>query len=573
MLHSKPKLSPIMKSLIKFSVLLGLCALVWTCNEDEFLNTPPQGVLSADNLTAREGIDAALISAYSRVDGWATDWGQDGWGMAGSNWVFGSVTSDDTHKGSEPADGVSMQQIELFQWRPSQAELQGKFVALYDGIRRANETISLINGNETLSDEDRNRLTGEALFLRAHYLADAHKVWGNVPYFDETDVDFRKPNDQDIYPLIIADFERAASLLPETQNEIGRATSGSANAMLGRTLMMSRNYSAAKTALDKVENSGRYALQDCYHDIFSSAGENGSGMIFSSQASANDGNPDGDNANFSQRLANPHGGSPIGCCGFHQPTQNLVNAYRTTAEGLPLLDNSSDNNPTADEPIDPRLDWIAGRDGVPYLNWGTHAPSWIRDRGYSSEYSPKKFIQAVEESSNVGWVGNQLSPINVPLIRYADVILMLAEIDVENGDLEAARAKVNRIRARAGNCAQGADEVPVPLDDPSTSHANYVVGTYDDAWTDQDAAREAVRLERRLELAMEGHRFFDLKRYGESYMINTMTAYFNSEQNRRVFLAQAETPASRHMLFPIPTAAIQQSLVDGNPTLRQNPGW
>ncbi|MEM9931723.1 MAG: RagB/SusD family nutrient uptake outer membrane protein, partial [Bacteroidota bacterium] len=241
--------------------------------------------------------------------------------------------------------------------------------------------------------------------------------------------------------------------------------------------------------------------------------------------------------------------------------------------GLPLMDNSSNSNPTADEPVDPRLDWTVGRDDVPYLNWGNHAASWIRDRGYSSEYSPKKLAEADGESSNVGWVANQLSPINVPLIRYADVVLMLAEIDVENGNLEAARAKVNRIRTRAGNCAQGADNIPVPIDDPSTAHATYSVGTYDAAWTDQGAAREAVRLERRLELAMEGHRFFDLKRYGEAYMISTMNAYFDVEETRRPFLTAHETIGSKHMLFPIPTAAVQLSAVEGNPTLRQNPGF
>lgn len=559
-----------MKSILKITALCGLAVLLWTCNEDEFLDTPPQGVLAASNLSAREGIDAALVSAYSRADGWAQDWGQSGWGMAGSNWIFGSVISDDAHKGSEPADGADIQDLELFQWVPSDANITSKFVAVYDGIRRANETLTLINANEELEEDVRNRLTGEALFLRAHYHAEAYKMWVAVPYFDELETNFRKTNDQDIFPLIAADFERAASLLPATQGEVGRATSGAANAMLGRHHMINRNFTEAKTALDRVTG---YELQDCYHDIFTTEGESGSGMIFSAQASVNDGDPDGDNGNFAQRLANPHGGSPIGCCGFHQPTQNLINAYRVDGDGLPALSNSTNDNPTVDEPVDPRIDWIAGRDGVPYLNWGTHAPAWIRDRGYSSEYSPKKFIQTVEESSNVGWVSTQLSPINVPLIRYADVILMLAEIDVENGDLEAARGRVNMIRERAGNCAQGADQVPVPIDDPSTEHATYSIGTYDTPWTDQDDAREAVRLERRLELAMEGHRFFDLRRYGQEYMINTMNAYLDREQDRRPFMTSHTNVAARHMRFPIPTQAIQQSLVEGVPTLRQNDGF
>ena len=560
-----------MKSIFRTFALLGLGVLAWTCNEDEFLDTPPQGVLSESNLTAREGIDAALISAYSRTDGWATDWGTASpWSIAGSNWLFGSVPTDDAHKGSEPADGASMQDLEMYIWRPSAGEFDSKFRILYDGVRRANETLGLINGNTDLDQGTRDRLTGEALFLRAHYHADLWKNFRNVPFFTEEDVDFRKPNDQDIHPLITADFERAASLLPATQAQVGRATSGAANAMLGRHLMMVQDYSGAKRALDQVTG---YELQDCYHDIFSSGGENGSGMIFSSQASANDGNPAGDNANFSSRLANPHGGSPIGCCGFHQPTQNLVNAYRVDEDGLPALDNSSDSNPTPDEAVDPRLDWVAGRDGIPYLNWGTHEPSWVRDRGYSSEYNIKKFSEANGESSNVGWVANQLSPINVPLIRYADVILMLAEIDVENGNLEDARAKVNMIRERAGNCAQGEGIDPVAIDDPTTSQT-YAVGTYEDSWTDQGAAREAVRLERRLELALEGHRMYDLRRYGIDYLKSTMNDYFAVERTRRPFIdAINPTVQDRHIVYPIPTQAIQLSLVDGVPTLRQNDGY
>ena len=562
-----------MKVLSRLSLLLVLAFALWTCNEDEFLNTQPQGSLSSSNLTGEEGINAALVSAYSRVDGWAADWGVPGtWGTAGSNWIFGSVTSDDAHKGSEPADGIDIASIELFQWRPSVPEFEGKFTAVYDGVRRANETINLLNGNEDLPQTTKDRLRGEAVFLRGHYHMEAWKMWKNVPYFDETETDFRKANDQDIFPLIVRDLEEAASLLPASQSEIGRATSGAANALLGRLHMLNGDLSSAETALNKVTG---YSLQDCYHDMFSVEEENGSEMIFSMQNSVNDGDGAGDNGNFAQRLANPHGGSPIGCCGFHQPTQNLVNAYRVDADGLPLMDNSFDTNPTASEPVDPRLDWVAGRDGVPYLNWGIHAPEWIRSRGYSSEYSPKKFVQNPNESSTVGWVQNQLSPINVPIIRYADVLLMMAEIDVENNRLEDAREKVNMIRERAGNCAQGPLDPgdAVAIDDPGITWATYSVGTYDDAWTDQAAAREAVRLERRLELALEGHRWFDLRRYGQDYMINTMKAYFDVEEERRVFLTARNEPAPRHMLFPLPTGAIQLSLVNGQPTLRQNDGY
>ncbi len=558
-----------MKTIIKLSGLLSLLLVLWTCSED-FLDTPPQGSLDASALTQQEGIERVLISAYARVDGWADDWGTNPWGFSGSNWIFGSVVSDDAHKGSEPADGITIGELELFQWLPNNDNLQGKFIAVYDGIRRTNETLALLDANEDIAQADRDRIEGEARFLRAHYHMEAWKMWKNVPYFDQTDTDFRKPNDQDIFPLIVADFEAAASKLPASQADIGRATSGAANAMLGRLHMLNGDMAAASTALNRVTG---YELSDCFHDMFSTAGENGPEMIFSVQASVNDGSGGSDNGNFADRLAFPHAGSPFGCCGLHQPSQNLVNAYRTTQDGLPLNSNAANDNPTVDEPVDPRLDWTVGRDGVPYLDWGTHDPSWIRSRSYAGPYSPRKFAHISSEASNVGWNGNHLTPVNVPIIRYADVILMQAEIDVENNRLEDARAKVNLIRNRAAACAQGTGAEPVPLNDPSITHATYRVGPYTAAWTDQAVAREAVRLERRLELAMEGHRWFDLRRYGTQFAINTMNEYLSVESTRRTFLAQTSPIQERHMLFPIPTTAILTSQVDGSPTLRQNPGY
>ncbi|MEL6274905.1 MAG: RagB/SusD family nutrient uptake outer membrane protein [Bacteroidota bacterium] len=179
-----------MKSILKLSLYLGLAIGLLACSED-FLDTPPQGSLDGAALTQQEGIERVLISAYARVDGWASDWGQSAWGTSGSNWLFGSVASDDAHKGSEPADGPTMGQIELFQWQPSLPEFQAKFLVVYDGIRRANETINLLAGNEDIAQEDRDRILGEARFLRGHYHMEAWKMWRNVPYFDELETNFR----------------------------------------------------------------------------------------------------------------------------------------------------------------------------------------------------------------------------------------------------------------------------------------------------------------------------------------------------------------------------------------------
>ena len=559
-----------MKIFYKLSALTGLCLLIWTCSDD-FLVTEPQGVFSEANLTASEGIEAVLVSAYSRLDGFAND--GNGWGAAASNYVFASVASDDSHKGSQPGDQDDQILLERFQWRSNNPLFLNKFTAVYDGIRRANETLTLLSANETLSEEDRNRIRGEAVFLRAHYHMEGWKVFKNIPYFDEMEENLRKPNDQDIYPLIVQDFEEAASLLPASQAQIGRATSGAANAMLGRLHMLNGDLASAETAFDKVTG---YTLNDCFHDMFTMVGENGPEMIFSVQASVNDGAPQGENANHLERLAMPHAGSPYGCCGVNQPTQSLVNAYLVTDDGLPLMQNTLNENPGPDMPVDPRLDWTVGRDGVPYLNQGPHAPDWIRDQALGGPYSPKKFSYAEGESSNVGWSPN-LSGVNIPIIRYADVLLYQAEIDVNAGRLEDARAKVNQIRERAGNCAQGAEEIVVPINSDQITWADYRVSTYDEPWTDAVAAREAVRLERRLEFAMEGRRLFDLQRYSiidnSDYFIRTMTEYLAVEKTRRPHLLTANNPTEANLRFPLPSTAILRSRVNGEPTLQQNPGY
>jgi hypothetical protein len=558
-----------MKSFFKFAAICCFGLLTQTCSDD-FLEVAPQNSLNSSSLADENGINLALISAYARVDGWAADWGlPNAWGTSGSNWLFGSVVSDDAYKGSEPTDLPTGTRMEIYQWAPSLPSFEPKFAVVYDGVRRANETLALINNNEDLDDETRKRLTGEARFLRGHYHMEAYKIWKNVPYFDETETDFRKPNDQDILPLIVADFEAAGAALPASQSDLGRATKGAAYAMLGRLQMIARNFPAAEAALSQVSG---YSLNSCFHDMFSLDGENGPEMIFSIQASVGDGIPGVDSGNFADRLNFPHAGSPFGCCGFHQPSQNLVNAFRTTDAGLPALDNSSSDNPTATEAVDPRLDWTVGRDGVEYFGHGVHAPTWIRDRAFSGQYSPKKFVYAPGEGNTVGWQPEQLNPINLPIIRYADVLLMQAELDVENNRLEAARMKVNQIRERASNCAQGGGSTPVALDDASTV-ANYVVAPYTTAWTDQSAAREAVRLERRLELALEGHRTFDLRRYGVDYFTTTMNNYFDVEKTRRAYMNEASRVEAKHMVFPIPTNSIILSQVDGVATLRQNEGF
>ncbi|MEL6924195.1 MAG: RagB/SusD family nutrient uptake outer membrane protein [Bacteroidota bacterium] len=562
-------------NLLLFFVVLLLGAGIVACSDD-FLEAPPQGALDAGTLANEQGADAAVISAYSMLDGWAESWGSisSPWPASGSNWIWGSVMSDDAHKGSEAGDQGQTEELELFQWAPGNSYFNDKFIILYEGIARANAAIALVKSVENLDPDKARQLEAEARFLRAHFHFDGWKLWKNIPYYTEEDTEFRKPNNEDIVPKIIADFEFAADALPATQGQVGRATSGAANAYLGRVYMFVNDYSNAKSKLDAVVNSGNYDLSPCFNDIFNIGSENGPEMVFSIQASVNDGTSEGQNGMFGDRLNFPHGGSPFGCCGFHQPTQNLVNAHRVDDNGLPLFDtfNDTDVDENFTGPLDPRVDWTVGRDGIPFLDHGTHEPSWIRARSFQGPYSPKKFsYRAGQNQQSGGWVSTQLSPVNFPIIRYSDVLLMLAEAEVEVGSLERARELTNLVRGRAGNCAQGADGGTSTLTD-GAAYANYSVSTYDDAWTDKNAARDAVRYERRLELALEGHRFFDLRRWGIAAEV--LNKYIEEEKPKRAYLnASAGYQSPKNDLFPIPTQQIELSKIDGEAQLTQNPGF
>ena len=558
---------------IKFTIL-GIALLIglFVACSDDFLDVAPQASLDEGTLGNQQGVEATLISAYSMLDGWNDDWASIGtpWGAAGSNWIWGSVPSDEAYKGSEPGDQLEIQLVELFQWAPGNGYLNFKFLALYEGIARSNATIKLMKKSEGITDQE--RIEAEARFLRGHYHFDAWKIWKNVPYYTEADEDFRKPNTADIVPNITEDFQYAIANLPETQSAVGRATKGAAQAYLGKLLLYTGDFGKAKEQFDAVVNSGKYALLPCFHDVFTEANENGSEMIFSIQASVNDGTSEGQNGNFADRLRYPNGGGTFSCCGFHQPSQNLVNSHKVDANGLPFITTFNNADATASDPLDPRVDWTIGRDDVPFLVYGNHAPSWIRARAFAGPYSSKKFIHLPGQQAANSWSNQQLSTINTAVIRYADVLLMLAECEVEVGSLERARELVNMVRERAGGCAQGPDGGATSnINDPGITWANYEVGTYDTPWSDKDAAREAVRFERKLELALEGHRFFDLRRWGVAK--DVINQYLAVEETKRTYLDVSGGFEDKHWLYPLPSVQIELSKVNGTPQLKQNTGY
>jgi hypothetical protein len=561
-----------MKKIILNSLMAVMFLITLSCSES-FLNENPKGVLSLEVLSTPSGVEANLISAYSVLDGFFEQ-GGDAWPTAGSNWIFGDIASDDSYKGSENGDQPIMTQIELYQWDPVSPYFDQKFRAVYEGVSRANATLTLMRSAEGMAPADTLRISAEARFLRAHYHFDAYKFWKNIPYYTEADAVFTKKNDVNVIPLIVADLEYAVANLPATQGDAGRATKATAQAYLGKVLLWDEDYAGAKAQFDAVMGDSNYSLNPCFYDNFNSDNDaNNPESLLAYQASINDGDANGGNANHPDRLAFPHSGSPFGCCGFKQPTQNLVNNFKVDASGLPIANfNAADLDRITDF-VDPRLDWTAGRDDVPYLDWGNHEPAWIRDRGYSGPYSPKKgaYQQAQGSHNTGGWQGTQLGATNHYIIRLADVILMLAECEVEVGTLARATELVNMIRTRAGNCAQGASAiVQTDINASEITWANYNIGTYP-TFASPTAATNAIRLERRLELALEGHRLFDLRRWGIA--ADVLNTYIAEEKSKRVYLDAAETFGPKHALYPLPQIQIELSSVDGVPQLEQNPNW
>ena len=547
-------------------MLVGLLA----CNE-EFSETPAIGALSDEALQNELGVDLLLTSAYSVLDGENRKGGSD-WSKAGDNWWL-DVISDDAHKGSTDGDQADLFLLETFDWASSNAYLLGKWKAIFAGINRANAVLNVIT---TIEGGDFTAKEAEARFLRGHYNFELQKMFGNVPFIsleNFQNTEFSQPNAGAIWSQIEADFQFAIDNLPATQGDVGRPTSWAAKAFLGKAKLYQSDWSGALTLLNEVINSGTYSLLPEFADNFRIAGDNSVESIFSIQFTADDG----------QSYNGNRGGTlnwlgPFGCCGFYQPTQDLVNAYQT-ASGLPLLDtyNQTDvandyNIPSEDAftlhagELDPRLDYTVGRRGIEYNGYGLHpGKEWIRSAfsDISGPYSAKKSIYQESETGNQGtgaW-GQQRSGINYHIMRYADVLLMAAEAAVETGDNALAMNYVNQIRSRAKDMTYLQNEAG------DADAANYSIALYD-SFSDQAMARKAVRFERRLEFGMEGHRLFDLRRWGNAAAI--MNAYaINESRTITSFAGDSRTYDGKHDILPIPIEAIDLS----GGVLTQNPGF
>jgi hypothetical protein len=562
--------------------------LIMSCS-DSFLDVKPKAALSNASLSNNKGVNSMLIAAYALLDGWATAEGAyRSYQVGADNWVYGSVASDDAYKGTIAGDQPPISLIEQHNISSDNIYFRGKWRGMYDGIARVNDVLQILPKVTDMTEAERTQIIAEARFLRGHFHFELKKMYNNVPYIDDVIYDpnnlesTKQPNNVDIWPKIEEDLKTAYDVLPAKQAQVGRPTKWAAAATLAKAYLFQQKHSAAKPLLLEIVNSTQYKLMDKYHDNFKAGTNNNLESIFEVQYSVNDGASGGENGNIGSTLNYPYGGGGVTtCCGFFQPSQNLVNAFKTDAVlGLPLLDNFNDADVTSDQgveatvsftpytgPVDPRLDWTVGRRGVPYLDWGVHpGKTYVRDQAYGGPYSPKKHVMYRSDVGTNTFAGNpRLNANNYRMIRYSHVLLWLAEIEVEIGSLEDAREYVNKIRRRAAN----ADGFVKNAD--GTNAANYVVKEYLTPWTDKAVARKAVQFEQRLEFAMEGHRRFDLVRW--NIADQTLNAYYLVEGNKRSYLKGVQFVKGKHEYFPIPLQEILNSQVAGKATLTQNPQY
>ncbi|ATA67640.1 RagB/SusD family nutrient uptake outer membrane protein [Capnocytophaga cynodegmi] len=537
-----------MKKII-YTAFLSSSFLV-SCN---FLDETPQGIMTDEEVKTQ--VEGLVTAAYSAL-------GNDHYDVPFSLWPYGNVRSDDAYKG-----GGDLNDIGVFHFyeisqniQPTFGEPDKLWFSCFQGISRANNALRLLKES---SFEKKNERMGEMYFIRGHFYFMLKRVFGHIPFVDENtpDNEYEKtpntlPNDEQ-WAWIVSDFKKAYDLLPENQPQKGRANKYAAATYLAKaylykayrqdeannvTSINSNDLEEVLTYTNEVMTSSYGLEEDFAFNFLPGEYENGKESIFAIQYSHEDGTAYG-RLNWGDVLSTPMG---LGCCDFHKPSQNLVNAFKTS-NGIPQFDsyNNVNYNASSDK-VDPRLFHTVAIPGLPY-KYNTnriYKEDWNRNINIYGVYASLK--ENVDPDcpcfKNINpFRGNSKNRI---VLRYADVLLMRAEALIELNRHNDALVLINQVRTRAKQ---------------STSLIGYVsnvdIEPYSNSnWT-KEYAQQALRWERRLEFAMEGERFFDLVRWGIAHEV--LNAYYISEATRRpAIYSNARFTKNKNEYIPIPQQQI-----------------
>lgn len=560
-----------MKKIKYIAVLFAAMVMASGC---DFLNDDPQGILSDEQVKGPDQVEGLVTAAYSSL-------GNDHYDKPFSLWPYGNVRSDDAYKGGNDENDISAFHFyEIAQnIKTDFGEADGLWFYSYKAISRTNTALSVLKTVSTNDVPLRDTRMGEMYFLRGHFYFILKTVFGHIPFVDEDlpiddydKVDNKLSNDEQ-WAWIVSDFQKAYDLLPEKQDQVGRANKIAAAAYLAkanlyrayrqdeRNNLTEINRADLEEVLkytEKVLNSGYGLEYDFAYNFLPGAYQNGKESLFAVQYSIDDGTMFG-RLNWGDVLSVPMG---VGCCDFHKPSQNLVNAYKTDKTGLPMFDSFDNTNYDSNSnTADPRLYHTVAMPGFPYK----YNKELIYEEGWNRNPTVYGYYASLKENVdpscdcfvNVApFYGNSKNRI---IIRYADAILMRAEALIELGRHNEALPLINQIRERAQRSTDMIDYAP------KLSVSLYQPGV-NCTWSN-DFARQALRWERRLEFAMEGSRFFDLVRWGIADQV--INAYFKTESSRRSFLRSGNFTKSKNEYIPIP----QQQINFVNGIYKQNYGW
>lgn len=565
---------------ILYSVLT-VFALVGTTSCSDFLDDQkPQGVLDSDMVKDPSNVDNLVISAYA-VFTTAEDVNS-----SFSMWNF-DVRSDDAYKGGNgTSDGDVFHQLEIEQGvLTTNWNINDMWVRLYNCISRVNSAISVL---ETTSDsyQLKAQRLGEMKFLRAYAHFLLKRLYKNIPFImdanlkqeDYNTLSNTEFNNDEGWQQIINDVEYAYNVLPVKQTDKGRPSKAAAAAFLTKAYLY-KAYRQDDPSSNQVTSINREDLLKVIEysnpDIYSAGGfdlepdfhnnfrpetqyENGVESIWAMQYSINDGTKYG-NLNWSYGLIVPNiPGVTDGGCDFYKPSQNLVNAYRTDADGHPFIDTFNNKDYDLTQDADPRLFLTVGLTGLPYEFNSKYmmdaSSTWSRSNGLYGYYVTLK--QNVDPDCGYmvkgSWWG---TPMNRIVFRYADVLLERAEAYAQLNETGEAIKLVNKIRLRAKQ------STGMIANYPSDYGVKFNISTYNGSYSQEDALK-IVKMERRLEMGMESERFFDLVRWGEAEKV--LNKYFAEETNNCSIYGDAHFTADKNEYLPIPFSQVAAS--DGHYT-------